>query len=102
MSRYAKRTDDNHRSVVEELRDAMPDATISDASGAGKGCPDLVIGWRGLNFLFELKDPKKPKSGRRLTKAQVGMHSNWQGQIGVGHSAADIAVQIARIALPQR
>jgi len=35
--RYAKRTDDNHRDVVDEFRLVMPEATVFDASGAGNG-----------------------------------------------------------------
>ena len=37
MPRYAKRTDDNHSEVVEELRSVLPDGTVLDASGAGQG-----------------------------------------------------------------
>ena len=96
MPRYAKRTDDNHSAVVEELRSVLHDGTVLDASGAGNGFPDLVIGWKGRNYLVELKDPGKPPSRRKLTTAQVGLHQNWQGQIAVCHSAAEIMATIAR------
>lgn len=88
--RHAKRTDENHRQVVDGVREALPCATIFDASGAGKGFPDLVVGWRGRNYLFEIKNPDKPPSGRKLTKAQVFLHENWQGQIDVVTSAAGL------------
>ena len=94
---YAKRTDDNHKDVVTEFRKAMAEATVFDASGAGRGFPDLVIGWRGKNYLFEIKDPEKPPSARGLTDVQKEMHTNWQGQIHVVHSAAEICAQIARL-----
>ena len=42
--RHAKRTDDNHSAVVEELRKWVPEMTVFDASGAGRGFPDLVCG----------------------------------------------------------
>ena len=51
--RYDKRTDDNHREVIDELRKTMPEATVFDASGAGNGFPDVVLGWNGRNYLFE-------------------------------------------------
>jgi len=96
MTRYAKRTDDNHADVVAEFREAMPEATVFDASGAGRGFPDLVVGWKGKNFLIELKDPDKPPSRRKLTPAQENMHLQWQGQIAICHSAAEICAEIAR------
>ena len=97
MPRYAKRTDDNHKCLVEELRDALPEATIFDASGAGRGCQDLVIGWQGKNYLIEVKDPTKTASRRQLTEAQRKMHSSWQGQINVCLTAAEICATILRI-----
>ena len=97
LMRYAKRTDDNHRDVVDEFREVMPDATVFDASGAGNGFPDLVIGWQGRNYLFEVKDPEKCPSARSLTDAQKDFHIGWQGQVTVVHSAAEICATLARI-----
>lgn len=94
---YAKRTDDNHREVVDEFRKAMPEAIVFDASGAGRGFPDLVVGVWGKNYLFEVKDPAKCPSARSLTDAQKEFHLTWQGQVKVVHSAADICAEIARI-----
>ena len=96
MTRYAKRTDDNHRKVVEDFKAAMPEATVHDCSGAGRGFPDLCIGVFDRNWLVEIKDPDKPPARRKLTTAQVGMHSNWQGQVAVVHSAAEICAHMAR------
>ena len=47
---FAKRTDDNHREVVDEFRKVMPEATLFDASGAGRGFPDCVVGWKNRVF----------------------------------------------------
>ena len=96
MARYAKRTDENHKQVVEELRASLPEATVFDASGAGRGFPDLVVGFKMRNYLFEIKNGNQVPSRRRLTAAQVGMHGNWQGQVAIVHSAADILAAIAR------
>ena len=101
MTRYAKRTDHNHSDVVEELRAALPEATVFDASGTGAGFPDIVLGWRGHNFLFEIKDPLKPASARSLTDAQGKFHLTWQGQVTVVHSAAEILASIAKIYTPK-
>ena len=87
---YAKRTDGNHKGLVEGLRAALPEASVFDASGAGRGFPDLVVGWRGRNWLFEVKDGSRVPSRRRLTAAQVRLHSSWQGQVAIVHSADEI------------
>lgn len=95
--RYAKRTDDNHRDVIDEFRLVMPDATLADMSGAGNGIPDVLIGWRGRNYLFEIKDPDKCPSARSLTDMQKEFHLSWQGQVKVVHCAAEICAELARI-----
>ena len=95
MTRYANRTDANQIDVVEEFRQALPEATLKVMSGAGDGFPDLAVGWRGHNFLFEVKDPDKIPSARQLTRAQQDMHQTWQGQIDVVHSAAEMLAKIA-------
>lgn len=97
MPQYAKRTDDNHKEVVAQFRKAMPEATVFDASGAGNGFPDLVIGWNGRNYLFEIKDPEKPQSKRSLTDLQKDFHVSWQGQVHIAHSATEICATLARI-----
>tara|TARA_R110002051_G_scaffold154782_1_gene226938 strand:- start:3355 stop:3657 length:303 start_codon:yes stop_codon:yes gene_type:complete len=96
MNGYAKRVDGNHKEVVEGLRASLPECTVFDASGAGRGFPDLVVGFKGRNWLFEVKNLNMVPSRRRLTAAQVGMHSNWQGQVAIIHSAADILAVMAR------
>ena len=49
----------------------------------GKGRPDICVGWRGRNFLFEIKDPTKPNNQRALTDDEKAIHLAWQGQISV-------------------
>ena len=97
MSGYAKRTDENQKEVVAELRAALPEASVHGTSGTGDGFPDLVVGWKKRhNFLIELKDRDKPPSDRKLTNAQMAMHSNWQGQVAVCHSASEIIATMLR------
>ena len=93
---YAKRTDANQKAVVEELKKYLPEATVFVASGTGAGFTDIVVGWKGHNFLMELKDPDKPASARKLTKAQSELHQDWQGQISVVHSATEIVSEMLR------
>ena len=89
--RRAARTDNNHAEVRTALRNAG--ATVEDLSGVGKGCPDLLVGWRGWNFLLEVKDGTKPPSHRALTADQKVWHATWGGQVDVVTSA-DEAVEV--------
>ena len=93
---HAKKTDGNHEAVKAELKAAMPEISVHDSSHAHGGFPDLVIGLFGLNHLVELKDGTKPPSRRRLTNAQVGFHTNWQGNVWVCHTASEVLANIAR------
>lgn len=47
----------------------------------GKGCPDILIGYRGLNLLVEIKDGSLSPSAKKLTLDEQGWHDNWLGQV---------------------
>lgn len=97
MTRYAKRVDDNHAAVVADFKALIPEASVFDLSGAGRGITDLIVGLNGFNYLFEIKDGSKPPSARKLTPAQEEFHSGWKGQILVVHNANQMAAEIARV-----
>lgn len=42
----------------------------------GKGFPDLIVGFRGKNYLFEIKS----KNGEK-TKKEEEFFSSWDGQV---------------------
>lgn len=96
MPQYAKRTDANHTVVVNEIKAALPESTVFDLSGAGRGISDIIVGFRGRNYLIEIKDSAKAPSARKLTPAQERFHVEWQGQIDVCHNAAEVLAVIAR------
>lgn len=79
--RYAARIDDNQNEIVNALRKAG--ATVSISSAVGCGYPDLTVGFRGLNYLIEVKDGKKVASKQRLTPDQVTWHDRWRGQVAI-------------------
>jgi hypothetical protein len=76
-----KKIDANQSSIVRQLRQAG--ATVQSLADLGKGCPDLLVGYRGRNWLMEVKDWKQPPSKRRLTPAEKLWHQTWQGQVAV-------------------
>jgi hypothetical protein len=72
---YARRIDANQPAIVEALRKAG--AQVQILSAVGFGCPDLLVAYRGVMVLMEIKDPSKPPSARKLTPAQVEFHKRW-------------------------
>jgi hypothetical protein len=84
--RYAK-IDANHHVVVDALRKVG--ATVQSLAPVGKGVPDLLVGWRGQNFLMEIKDGSKAPSERKLTPDQIKWHGDWKGRVYVVNNEAD-------------
>ena len=76
-----KRIDANQSLIVKELR--AIGATVQSLADLGKGVPDLLVGWRGQNWLMEIKDWKQPPSKRRLTPDEKKWHRSWNGQVHV-------------------
>lgn len=87
MARRAAKVDQNQAEVVEALRKAG--ASVMHLHAVGMGCPDLLIGFRGVNLLLEIKDGKKPPSARKLTEMQEVWHVIWEGQACVVNSAEE-------------
>jgi Holliday junction resolvase len=77
--RLRAKVDRNHSEIVEALRKAG--ASVQSLAQLGKGVPDLLVGWKGRNFVFEVKDPKRRPSHRRLTEDEIAWHCAWTGQV---------------------
>ena len=88
MKKYG-RTDTNQTPLVEELR-KIPGLKVLILSSVGDGCPDLCVGWMGLNYLLEVKNPDMPPSKRKLTKDERRFHNTWTGQVDVVLTLRDI------------
>ena len=74
-----KKTDSNQKAIVSDLR--RFGASVAITSMVGKGFPDIVVGFRGKNYLFEIKDENKPPSARKLTPDEAKFHLMWCGDI---------------------
>lgn len=90
--RRAAKVDANQSTIVAGLRSIG--ASVQPLHSVGQGCPDLVIGYRGVTYLAEVKDGSKPKCETKLTPDQVKWHSEWMGQLGVVYSLDDALVLI--------
>jgi hypothetical protein len=84
-----RKTDKNHKEILDQCRQ-IPQLSAFSTHTMGKGFPDIVIGYKGLNYLFEIKDGEKPQSARRLTQAESEFFCHWKGQVNVIHTIQDI------------
>lgn len=80
----ARRIDENQRAIVAALRKCGASVLILNAA------IDLIVGYRGSNFLLEVKRPKRS----RLTKTQESMLETWRGNLRVVHSVDEALVAI--------
>lgn len=80
MRKHGK-VDDNQGRIVSVLR-KIGCSVISLAS-VGGGCPDILVGFQGSNFLMEIKDGEKTASNRKLTDDQVEFGKTWKGNVFV-------------------
>ena len=76
--RYHPRLDANHHEIVDTLRSAG--ASVQSLASVGGGCLDILVGWRGANYLMEIKDGNKPPSARKLTEKEALWWNTWKGQ----------------------
>lgn len=79
-----KRVDTNQPEIVNALRKVG--ATVAPTHTLGRGFPDLVVGFRGYNYLLEIKDGSKPPSKRKLTPDELKWHEEWNGQVAIVNS----------------
>ena len=82
--RRAAKVDANQTEIVNALRQVG--ASVQSLASTGKGCPDLLVGFRGVNWLLEIKDGRKVRSARKLTEDQVVWHQTWRGKVYIVES----------------
>lgn len=83
-----RRTDGNHSTIVNQCR--RLGFSVFSTHTVGDGFVDIVVGHKGRNYLFEVKDPAQPPSKRKLTPDEVKFHESWRGQIDVVECVEDI------------
>jgi hypothetical protein len=108
MTRRASKIDANQTQIVRELEGLG--CSVWSLAREGKGCPDLLVGFRAgdvvvwaldsprpsteildrrVNLLMEIKDGDKKPSEQKLTPDQRKWHAGWKGQVVVVHSASE-------------
>jgi hypothetical protein len=96
LMRRAAKVDRNHAEIVDALR--RVGCSVQSLATIGAGVPDLLVGYRGFNWLIEVKDGKLPPSKKSLTDDEAGWHNQWQGQVAVAYSAED-AIRIVGVSV---
>lgn len=89
--RRAAKVDSNQKPIVQNLRDIFGEECVFDLSAVGQGCPDIMVGVRGVNLLMEIKTDKG-----KLTADQVIFHKSWPGQVVVIRTLQDALDAIER------
>lgn len=80
MKQRAK-VDANQSDIVAVLR--AVGATVTPTHQLGAGFPDLCVGYKGTNYLLEVKDGSHPPSRRRLTADEQQWHDAWCGTVHI-------------------
>jgi hypothetical protein len=81
--RYALRKDLNQTDVVQALRDIGAEVRVLHKP------LDLLVGYRGLNFLLEVKRPDKKGWKSERTPEQIKFMDTWRGQFAVVYTAQE-------------
>jgi hypothetical protein len=76
MLRRNARADPNQKEIVKALRDIG--ASVTHLHMVGRGCPDILVGFRGRNTLMEIKTKKG-----KLNKRQREFFDEWRGECWV-------------------
>jgi hypothetical protein len=76
------RVDGNQKEIIQKLRECGMQA--HSIAQVGDGIPDVLVGFRGLTLVLEVKEP-----GETLTPAECKFLENWPGQHSVVTSFDD-------------
>jgi len=76
------RADHNQDEIVEGLKKLG--CSVVKLTMVGGGCPDLLIGAHGRDYLIEIK-----AGGNRLNNDQKRFHALWRGQIAIAHDLSE-------------
>lgn len=81
--RKAARIDSNHTEIVKHFR--YCGATVKSLAAIGKGMPDLLVSWRNITWLVEIKTTKG-----KLTEDQIDFHKEWDGCMAIVRSPEEV------------
>ncbi len=74
--------DSNHTEIVDQL--FLCGCSVQSLATIGNGCPDILVGYKGYNFVFEIKTEKG-----KLNQRQKDWFHQWDGEVMVIRSIYD-------------
>ena len=100
--RIAAKIDKNQPEIVSGLEDVG--ASVKSLAAVGGGVHDLLVGFRGVNYLLEVKNPdtevkafREGNNAAALTPDQKKFHFFWQGQGAIVWSLDDALQAIGAV-----
>ena len=92
--RQRARRDTIHAAIVSALRDVG--ASVQDLAAVGGGVPDILVGYRGMNYLMEIKTPKHGTKAGTAARQQE-WHASWRGSAHYVRSIDEALIVIGAI-----
>ena len=83
------RNQDDIVNALENIGCSVVDLSGTPKRARTKGLPDLLVGWRGKNYLMEVKALKETNKRGRLRESQYEFFAKWKGQCCVIRSLED-------------
>jgi hypothetical protein len=90
MPRYANKIDASQPGIVNGLRKIG--ASVESLAKIKGGCPDILVGFNGYNYLLEIKTPNSAHSkskpglkgnGSKTKSTQIEWYRCWRGRVDV-------------------
>jgi len=91
MTYYKKRVDENQKTIVHTF--IALGASVLNLSTVGRGCPDLLIGYRGKSILVEIKRDGKAS----FTDPQIKFMQEWRGGSVSRIDSVDAAIRLVKL-----
>jgi len=89
------RLDANHKAVEAHL--VAHGMSFLSLAAVGRGCPDALVGYLGVNVLLEIKDGAKSPSRRALTEDEGKFRDKWRGQCALVTSPDEALAAVKRV-----
>ena len=91
MTIYKKRVDENQKQIVHTF--IALGSSVLNLSTVGRGCPDLLIGYRGKSVLVEIKRDSKAT----YTEPQIKFMQEWRGGPISRIDSVDAAIRLIKM-----
>lgn len=90
-----KRIDRNQPEIVKALRKVG--ASVQSLAELGRGVPDLLVAYKGVWYLMEVKDGLQPESRRRLTEDEQNWHDSVRAKVSIVKSVDEALAVIGAV-----